>query len=161
MVFILGTLLPDAHCVHFALQRFYGVGPVVSSRICARFQIHSKLKVSQLSQQQIVGLQSFLAAPQTSATLPSFPRAAPDYQPPPAGTQLPPYPVTPETPEDTLRNMRFEGELRRTMRENIAHHKNIGSYVGRRHATGLPVRGQNTRNNAVTARKLNRIERRA
>lgn len=28
-----------------------------------------------------------------------------------------------------------------------------------RHALGLPVRGQNTRNNAKTAKKLNRLER--
>jgi small subunit ribosomal protein S13 len=45
------------------------------------------------------------------------------------------------------------------MRENIAHQRMIGSYVGRRHAMGLPVRGQNTQTNAKTARKLNRVER--
>ena len=35
----------------------------------------------------------------------------------------------------------------------------IGSYVGKRHAMKLPVRGQNTQSNAKTARKLNRVER--
>ncbi|KAI0721724.1 hypothetical protein C8T65DRAFT_565811 [Cerioporus squamosus] len=45
------------------------------------------------------------------------------------------------------------------MRENIAHQRMIGSYVGRRHAMHLPVRGQNTQSNARTARKLNRVER--
>jgi small subunit ribosomal protein S13 len=29
----------------------------------------------------------------------------------------------------------------------------------RRHALGYPVRGQNTRNNASTAKKLNRVDR--
>lgn len=46
------------------------------------------------------------------------------------------------------------------MQANIAHHRMVGSYKGRRHAGGLPVRGQRTRRNAQTARKLNRVERR-
>lgn len=61
---------------------------------------------------------------------------------------------------DPLLGIRLETDLKREMRENIAHQRMIGSYVGRRHAQGLPVRGQNTQNNAHTARKLNRIERR-
>jgi len=58
-----------------------------------------------------------------------------------------------------LRNLKIETDLRREIRENIAHQRMIGSYVGRRHAMGLPVRGQNTQNNAKTAKKLNRIDR--
>jgi small subunit ribosomal protein S13 len=58
-----------------------------------------------------------------------------------------------------LTNLKIESELRREMRENIAHQRMIGSYVGRRHAMGLPVRGQNTQNNAQTAKRLNRVER--
>ena len=61
---------------------------------------------------------------------------------------------------DPLLGIRLETDLKREMRENIAHQRMIGSYVGRRHAQGLPVRGQNTQNNAKTARKLNRVERR-
>ncbi|KAI6132138.1 hypothetical protein EDD16DRAFT_1882017 [Pisolithus croceorrhizus] len=45
------------------------------------------------------------------------------------------------------------------VRENIAHQRMIGSYVGKRHAMGLPVRGQNTQSNAKTAKKLNRVNR--
>ena len=60
---------------------------------------------------------------------------------------------------DQLRNLKIESELRREIRENIAHQRMIGSYVGRRHAMHLPVRGQNTQTNAKTARKLNRVER--
>jgi small subunit ribosomal protein S13 len=51
--------------------------------------------------------------------------------------------------------MKIESDLRKEIRANIMHHRSIGSYVGRRHAMGLPVRGQNTKNNAQTARKLN------
>jgi len=61
--------------------------------------------------------------------------------------------------EDPLRSLKIETELKREMRENIAHQRMIGSYVGKRHAMGLPVRGQNTQTNARTARRLNRIER--
>ena len=60
---------------------------------------------------------------------------------------------------DPLKNLKTESELRREIRENIAHQRMIGSYVGRRHAMHLPVRGQNTQNNAKTARKLNRLDR--
>lgn len=58
-----------------------------------------------------------------------------------------------------LSNMTIEGDARAIVKENIALKKRIGSYAGMRHATGLPVRGQKTRNNANTARKLNRIDR--
>ncbi|KAG9326320.1 hypothetical protein KVV02_004057 [Mortierella alpina] len=54
-----------------------------------------------------------------------------------------------------LSDMTIESDLRKQIRANIMHHRSIGSYVGRRHAMGLPVRGQNTKNNAKTARRLN------
>ena len=44
-----------------------------------------------------------------------------------------------------LSNMSIENDARRKMRENIKRLKDMGTYRGRRHAMGLPVRGQNTR----------------
>lgn len=41
--------------------------------------------------------------------------------------------------------MTIDNELRRQLHENIRRLRDMGSYRGRRHATGLPVRGQNTR----------------
>lgn len=61
---------------------------------------------------------------------------------------------------DSLRDLKIESDLRRMIRENIAHHRQVGTYIGRRHAMGLPVRGQRTTSNARTAKKLNRLERR-
>ncbi|KAH7132073.1 30S ribosomal protein S13 [Dendryphion nanum] len=58
-----------------------------------------------------------------------------------------------------LSNMKIENDLRREIQGNIKRLKDMGSYRGRRHAMGLPVRGQNTRTQIVNARKLNRIER--
>ena len=43
-----------------------------------------------------------------------------------------------------------EGDLRREKSLNIKRLVEIGCYRGRRHRLGLPVRGQNTKNNART-----------
>ena len=43
-----------------------------------------------------------------------------------------------------------EGDLRREVALNIKRLMEIGSYRGIRHRKSLPVRGQNTRNNART-----------
>ena len=45
---------------------------------------------------------------------------------------------------------KVEGDLRREVNLNIKRLMEIGSYRGIRHRRGLPVRGQNTKNNART-----------
>jgi small subunit ribosomal protein S13 len=59
--------------------------------------------------------------------------------------------------EDELNRIRqevlsytVEGDLRREVTLNIKRLMEIGSYRGMRHRRGLPVRGQNTRNNSRT-----------
>ncbi|MCK9235639.1 MAG: 30S ribosomal protein S13 [Acholeplasmataceae bacterium] len=47
-------------------------------------------------------------------------------------------------------NYTIEGDLRREVTLNIKRLMEIGSYRGIRHRRGLPVRGQNTKNNART-----------
>jgi len=47
---------------------------------------------------------------------------------------------------------RIEGELRSEIQLNIKRLQDIGSYRGIRHRIGLPLRGQNTKNNARTRR---------
>lgn len=59
-----------------------------------------------------------------------------------------------------LSQMKIENDARRLLHENIRRLKDMGSYRGRRHAMGLPVRGQKTRNQIYTSRKLNRMDRR-
>lgn len=49
-----------------------------------------------------------------------------------------------------------EGDLRRLESMNIKRLMDIGSYRGRRHRAGLPVRGQRTRTNARTRRGTRR-----
>ena len=48
------------------------------------------------------------------------------------------------------KNVVVEGDLRRARQMDIKRLVDIGCYRGRRHRLGLPVRGQNTKNNART-----------
>jgi small subunit ribosomal protein S13 len=50
-----------------------------------------------------------------------------------------------------------EGDLRRLEGMNIKRLMDIGSYRGRRHRAGLPVRGQRTRTNSRTRRGGKRV----
>ena len=51
---------------------------------------------------------------------------------------------------------KVEGPLRTEIQMNIKRLIDIGCYRGTRHKRGLPVRGQNTRNNARTRRSKRR-----
>ncbi|KAI1075225.1 ribosomal protein S13 [Whalleya microplaca] len=70
---------------------------------------------------------------------------------------IPPKTVTALTAE--LSTMTLENDARRIVQDNIKRLRDMGTYRGRRHAMGLPVRGQRTRNQIETAKKLNKIER--
>ncbi|KAF8503311.1 mitochondrial 30S ribosomal protein S13 [Russula emetica] len=176
MVHILGVQLFENNFVKHALTHFYGISHHTAGRICARLQIHDTCRVRQLSATQITSIAAFLSSPFTSPIPPRAPLASLAFQPPPASTPLqnlagartylaqldappPPLPRVQTKGADPLRWLKIETDLKREMRENIAHQRMIGSYIGRRHAMGLPVRGQNTQTNARTARKLNRVER--
>ncbi|KNZ78420.1 37S ribosomal protein SWS2, mitochondrial [Termitomyces sp. J132] len=154
MVHILGVNLRESHVARvctqssfsipmliinqYALTSFYGIGHHTAHRLCARLQIHDKCKMKDLSPYQVTALASFLSSPSTSVTPPRYPLAS---------------------SSDPLKDLKIESELRRMIRENIGHQRMIGSYVGKRHAMHLPVRGQNTQSNAKTAKKLNQLDR--
>lgn len=134
----------------------------------ARYSIHEGTKVGDLTQAQITSLTSFLSSPATSPRSPVISLAKSIFgaisRPPSDNGVAPPLPLAlpkRERPADRLAEIKIETDLRREVLENITHQRTVGSYVGRRHAMHLPVRGQNTRSNARTARKLNRVERRA
>lgn len=55
---------------------------------------------------------------------------------------------------DELKNYTLENDLKREIGGHIKRLKEIKCYRGMRHNLGLPVRGQNTRKNARTAKKL-------
>lgn len=54
-------------------------------------------------------------------------------------------------------NIVVEGDLRKEVSLNIKRLTEIGSYRGLRHRKGLPVRGQNTRNNCRTRKGKKKV----
>ena len=64
---------------------------------------------------------------------------------------------------DKLRNQMkkyiLEGDLKRSVYTCIKRLVDIGCYRGSRHKTGLPVRGQRTKNNAKTRKKNRKFAR--
>ncbi|ESK89855.1 30s ribosomal protein s13 [Moniliophthora roreri MCA 2997] len=179
MVHILGINLPDDQLARFALTSIYGIGHHMSHRLCARFQIHDKCKIKDLTPFQVTALASFLSSPKTAPPLSRYPLAPPNFHPAPPNrsnaallaelnktkaAELREHPnakvtIAEAKIRDPLNELVIETELRRQVRENIHRQRSIGSYVGLRHAMGLPVRGQNTQTNAKTAKKLNRLDR--
>ncbi|CAO1612780.1 unnamed protein product [Parajaminaea phylloscopi] len=180
-MFLLGHQLPDAQKVKVALTSFYGLSRHLSAQLCARLQVHDTAKVADLTDAQVTQLSAYLSSPgsiparsaspirgplasssssssgggggssSSSSASSSSSSRAPESLPP----SLRPVPST-----DPLRSLVLESDLRRLVRSNIAHHRAVGSYRGRRHQQGLPVRGQRTSSNAQTAKKLNKPERR-
>lgn len=59
-----------------------------------------------------------------------------------------------------LDGMKIENELKRSVLQDIKRLRDTGTYRGRRHAMGLPVRGQRTRSQIKTSWRLNTVERR-
>ncbi|KAI1818046.1 40S ribosomal protein s13 [Poronia punctata] len=114
---ILGSNFHERKLVKKALESFYGIGPMLSTRIMAKYTIHPLARLGGI----------------------------------PAKT------VTALTAE--LSNMTIEADARRIVQDNIQRLRDMGTYRGRRHAMGLPVRGQRTRTQTETARKLNKLER--
>lgn len=55
---------------------------------------------------------------------------------------------------DKLKTLTLESDLKREVWANIKRLKEIKCYRGMRHNVWLPVRGQNTKKNARTAKKL-------
>ena len=55
-------------------------------------------------------------------------------------------------------NLMVEGDLRRDRSQNIKRLMEIGCYRGLRHRRGLPVHGQNTKNNARTRKGPKRMQ---
>ncbi|KKT93965.1 MAG: 30S ribosomal protein S13 [Parcubacteria group bacterium GW2011_GWA2_45_14] len=49
-------------------------------------------------------------------------------------------------------HVQVEGDLRRSVMQDIKHQKDVGTYRGLRHSKNLPVRGQRTKTNSRTVR---------
>ncbi|CAL1202317.1 unnamed protein product [Candida parapsilosis] len=58
-----------------------------------------------------------------------------------------------------ISSLLVEGHLKQKINNDIKMKRDIGSFAGFRHAWGFPVRGQRTKTNANTAKRLNKLER--
>ncbi len=58
---------------------------------------------------------------------------------------------------DLIEDLAVEGDLRRERSQNVKRLIEIQCYRGRRHQRGLPVHGQNTKNNARTRKGPKRM----
>lgn len=165
-----------------ALTAFYGLSHTLASRLCARLQLHEAAKIGELTDGQVTQMSAYLSSPgsipaqqgkiirspligqrgretSTSTSSSAASSSSSSSSSTSSSSALPPSQrASPSS--DPLRSLLLESDLRRAMQANIAHHRNVGSYKGKRHQQGLPVRGQRTSSNGLTARKLNRIERR-
>ncbi|KAH8927838.1 S13-like H2TH domain-containing protein [Atractiella rhizophila] len=138
---ILGVNLPEQKILKVALTAFPGIGHTTARRLCARLSFHSTVTVGELTPVQVNALSALLSSPQTASSFHSRLHQ-------PRNSHLHPSTGIP-----------ILQDLRRLVRNNIARHRMIGTYRGRRHAMRLPVRGQRTTTNHRTARKLNQVER--
>jgi small subunit ribosomal protein S13 len=57
-----------------------------------------------------------------------------------------------------LSTMKIETDLKRKIKDDILRLRDMGSYRGRRHAMGLPVRGQNTRSQVRMRESVWKVE---
>lgn len=54
--------------------------------------------------------------------------------------------------QKAIDKFKVEGDLRKSINQNVTRLREIGSYRGQRHSRGLPARGQRTKTNARTKR---------
>ncbi|WWC94584.1 hypothetical protein V866_001431 [Kwoniella sp. B9012] len=167
---LLGHNLPDHKPLKIALLTFYGLSHPLASRLLARLSIHSEALVSDLTEPQLTSLSAYLSSPSTTAKVRETQSNI--TLSPPGGKPLPipgnkSIVATSQNNkgkgkerDDPLDELRLETEARRGMQADIAHLRMVGTYRGKRHAAGYPVRGQRTQTNASTAKKHNRVERR-
>ena len=111
MARIAGVDIPRDKGVGVSLHYIYGIGPTLSSTICAQTGVDPATKARDLTDDEITRLREFIA-----------------------------------------RNYVVEGELRKSVRQNVQRLIEVNCYRGIRHRRGLPVRGQRTRTNARTKR---------
>lgn len=148
---LLGHHLPDHKLVRIALRSFYGISYNTADRLLARLQIPAQATVNSLSEPQVTALSAYLSSPSTSDRPAPTPLSSPS---------LGPEVVAKEAhagARDPLDSLQIETDLRRMRKADIFHLRDVGTYRGRRHSMGFPVRGQRTRDNANTAKKLNHV----
>jgi small subunit ribosomal protein S13 len=100
----------------------------MSQRLLARLQIHSEALVSNLTEPQVTALSAYLSSPTTNPSPDLTPVCAPGQSLSNKGKERE---VLAEK-EDPLDTLKIETDLRRSVQSDIAHHRTIGTYRGKR-----------------------------
>ncbi len=121
MARIAGVDIPNDKRVVISLTYVYGIGLTTSKKILAAAGISEDIRVKDLTSDQEDAIRREVDAIKVEGDL-----------------------------RREVDGIKVEGDLRREVNLNIKRLMEIGSYRGIRHRRGLPVRGQNTKNNART-----------
>jgi small subunit ribosomal protein S13 len=130
--------------VYYTLLKTKGIGPSLSLKICTSLGISLKTTYNSLSPEKLEGLAQVLGYLRKI----SIPSPLPQTNIGPASRGVKGTGVIIMSPIDSL--------LFQFNKKNILKLIELNTYRGRRHKLGFPVRGQRTRSNAKTAKRLNR-----
>ncbi len=128
---LLGNMLPDKKAIWIALTYIYGIGLSRSKEICSQVVLWEQKKFKDMTKDEKNNVMAF------------FNKKVKD--------------LTDEEEKkisDIVRTYTLENDLRREVASNIKRLKELKTWRGMRHALWLPVRWQQTKTNAKTAKKL-------
>ncbi|MDZ5761226.1 ribosomal protein uS13 [Lyticum sinuosum] len=120
MARIAGITLPTNKKIKIALTYIKGIGEYTAKQICIKANINLESRVFNLTENEIFKIKSVIDQMCSSEN------------------------------KESSRHLLIEGDLVRYVQKKIQTLKSIRCYRGIRHSNKLPVRGQNTRNNART-----------
>ena len=118
---ILGIDVPNNKRIDVGLRSIYGIGPATAIKVLENAGIDADRRGHSLSEEELATIAKAIGSTAMR--------------------------------EEQMRGgdtILVEGDLRRTITEDLKRLKSIRSYRGLRHARGLPVRGQRTQTNART-----------
>jgi ribosomal protein S13 len=101
----------------------------MSQRLLARLQIHNEALVSNLTEPQVTALSAYLSSPTTNPSPNLTPVCPPGQQP---SSNKGKGRETETRQDDPLDILKIETDLRRSLQSDIAHHRTIGTYRGKR-----------------------------
>ncbi|MDR1355277.1 MAG: 30S ribosomal protein S13 [Propionibacteriaceae bacterium] len=117
-----GVDLPREKRLEVALTYVYGIGRTRAKKILEATGVSGDIRVKDITEPDLVKVRDFIGETYRAGTL----------------------------RVDGMIERGLEGDLRRQVAADIRSKVEIGTYQGRRHRAGLPVRGQRTRTNART-----------
>jgi small subunit ribosomal protein S13 len=135
--------------VYYTLLKSKGIGPTLALKICISLGVSTRTTYNSLSPEKLEGLAQVMGYLRKISVPSPLPRATPlvpcavgGPQQNLGGTSIIMSPI------DSL--------LYQFNKKNILKLIELNTFRGRRHKLGYPVRGQRTRSNAKTAKRLNR-----